>query len=86
MNIYYSLTLCQCTIIKETCRVPVLFENAPDIHTRAFTNIFSINYLCILFFNKDRKFCFRSRNGAEMFVISEYILTYRYIKFDFVWE
>lgn len=58
MNIYYSLTLCQCTIIKETCRVPVLFKNAPDIHTRAFINIFSMNYLCILFFNKDRKFVF----------------------------
>ena len=86
MNIYYSLTLCQCTIIKETCHVPVLFENAPDIHTRAFTNIFSMNYLYILFFNKDRKFVFRSRNGAEMFVISEYILTYCCIKFDFVWE
>ena len=58
MNIYYSLTLCQCTIIKETCRVPVLLKNAPDIHTRAFINIFSMNYLCILFFNKDRKFVF----------------------------
>ena len=43
---------------KETCRVPVLFKNAPDIHTRAFINIFSMNYLCILFFNKDRKFVF----------------------------